>query len=819
MLRKRTACVLVAEPGAGKTTRLPLALRAEAWLLNGGERRKLIMLEPRRIAARSAVTYMAAQLGEKPGQTVGYRIRGEIRVGPHTRIEVVTEGILTRMLQNDPALEGVGGVIFDEFHERSIHADLGLALCLESQRLVRPDLRIVVMSATLETASLSALMGDAPVIACPGRSHPVEIRYLAERSLERLEIAVADAVRRALREEPTGDLLVFLPGRGEIFRVEERLLEAQPLNTVIVPLYADASSELQERALSPDREGRRKIILATSLAETSLTVPGVRVVIDSGYSRLPGFDVRRGMGTLETVPVSRAAAEQRSGRAGRQEPGVCYRLWTAARHRELPPFHPPEITQSDLTSLLLEVAAWGESDPSALPFLTAPPAPAVERARGILRDLGAIDERGRITAAGREFSRLGVHPRLAKMLIAGKMKGLGALAGDVAAILEEGSFGMVEAEYDLGSRWHRLDEYRRRGGSARRGGGHRLARVVRQAERLHALLGSGPPSGDPAGLGLLVALAYPERVGKRRGEGDRRYLLRSGVGAVLPEQSALHRHEFLAVAELAGGGDDARILLAEPIAREEIEEIFRSEMVARAETTWDPVARAVRSRERVTLGGVILRERAVAVSPDAVVPVMLEAIRRQGVAQLPWQRDAERLRIRSEWFRSSGFAPNGWPDLSLPHLEHTLEEWLGPYLHGVHSWDELGTIDFTAVLEAVISWEMRRRLDEDAPSHLELPTGTRVSIDYAATPPRIAVRLQEMFGQVETPRLARGRVGLVVELLSPAGRPLQVTADLASFWRNSYTEVRKEMQGRYPRHPWPADPLTATPTRRAKRAL
>jgi ATP-dependent helicase HrpB len=823
VLGERTAAVLQAPPGAGKTTRVPLALLDEPWL----QGRRILMLEPRRLAARAAAARMAATLGERVGETVGYRVRMDTRVGPETRVEVVTEGVLTRLLQSDPVLEGVGLVIFDEFHERSVHADLGLALCLQSRQLLRDELRILVMSATLEGGPVAELLGrgtgegPAPIVTSEGRSHPVETRYLARPVEGWIEPAVARTVLDALEAE-AGDVLVFLPGAAEIRRVEGRLREARPPPGVeVAPLFGNLPQEAQERAIRPSPPGRRKVVLATSIAETSLTIEGVRVVVDSGLMRVPRFDARTGMPRLETLTVARASADQRRGRAGRLGPGVCYRLWTEAQQRQLVPFAAPEILDADLAPLALELAIWGVSDPSDLLWLDPPPAGAFAQARELLAELGALDAQGMVTPHGRRMADLPLHPRLAHMGVTAADVGLGGLACELAALLAErdplrSGSGVPDVDLRL-----RVEALRRVG----RGGATSVAgnpvdrgaarRILAEAQQLRRRLRLPAGSGDPDATGLLLALAYPDRIAQRRPGGGGRYLLRNGRGAALPGPQALGGAEYLVAAELDGQGRESRVFLAAPVELAEIERHFSDQIRREASIEWDPEAQAVRARERERLGALVLREAPLpSPDPEAVADALLAGVAREGLEILPWSRAARQLQERLVFLRSLDPA---WPDFSDAALTAELDAWLRPFVYGVRRRDELQRLDLVEVLLARLPWERRRELDELAPTHLEVPSGSRLAVDYAdPTAPVLAVRLQEVFGLRETPRIAGGHVPLTLHLLSPAQRPVQVTRDLASFWRSAYFEVRKDLKGRYPKHFWPDDPLQAAPTRRTR---
>jgi ATP-dependent RNA helicase HrpB len=813
------AAVLQAPPGAGKTTLVPLILLDAPWLAG----RRILMLEPRRLATRAAARRMAEMLGETAGETVGYRTRLDTRVGAATRVEVVTEGILIRMIQDDPALDDVGLVIFDEFHERSLDADLGLALTIESRRALREDLRLLVMSATLDGEAVARLLGGAPVIGSVGRSFPVAIRHL-ERPADRLETAVAAVIRRALVEED-GGVLVFLPGGAEIRRVERLLNEAEPDPGIIVaPLYGDLPQEAQDEAIRPAPAGRRKVVLATPIAETSLTIEGISVVIDSGLMRVPRFEPRSGMTRLETVRVSQASAEQRRGRAGRLAPGLCYRLWPEAEQAQLRPFNLPEIAEADLAPLALELARWGSADPAALAWLDPPPAAAYAQAGELLRDLAALDSAGRITAHGREMATLGLHPRLAHMARAARRHGRGRLAAAIAALLgERDILKTMPGQRDADLRWRveLLHERARapalpRGVTLERGALERARQTARQFERQLRL--RGEDIVDARDSGRVLALAYPDRIAQRRAGAHGQFLLSNGRGAELPAADPLAAEEFLAVADLDGDKRVARIFLAAPLSRAELEEDFAESIAAAESVVWDSRAAAVLARRQERLGALVLKDEPLAGAPvERLTAAMLDGVRALGIAALPWTREAESLRQRILFLRRLD-APGDWPDLTDAALLAALEAWLAPYLVGITRQAQLERLDLAALLRQQLSWEQQQALDRLAPTHIAVPSGSRVPIDYGAGEvPVLAVRLQELFGAKETPSVAGGRVPLLLHLLSPAGRPLQVTRDLGGFWTGSYPAVRSEMRGRYPKHPWPDDPLAAAPTARAKR--
>jgi ATP-dependent helicase HrpB len=797
--------VLEAPPGAGKTTVVPLVLQSEAWLAG----RRIVMLEPRRLAARAAARRMAALLGEAVGETVGYRIRLDTRVGPRTRIEVVTEGVLTRMIQDDPGLDGIGLVIFDEFHERSLNADLGLALCLEAQAGLRDDLKLLVMSATLDGEPVARLMGGATRVTAEGRSYPVDIRWLDRPFGGRFEDAVAALVARAVTEQPEGDVLVFLPGQGEIRRVTARLAE-RALPVLVAPLYGDLPQAAQDAALArqPDR---RKVVLSTAIAETSLTIEGVRVVVDGGQMRLPRFDPNGGMTRLVTVPVSRASAEQRRGRAGRLGPGVCYRLWTEAAHRALPAYTPPEISDADLAPLALELARWGVSEPNRLAWLDPPPAASHAQATELLRRLGALDGDARITPHGRRMAELGLHPRLAHMVLAGKALGLGPLACEVAALLSERDILRSERDADLRLR---VEALRAPGGSGiDRGGAQRARETARQLRRQLRLAAE---DGNVDETGRVLAFAYPDRIALRRPGGGLQYRLANGRGAFFAEPEPLATEDALAIAELDGERREARIFLAAPLALAAIEQDFAEQIVAADTIAWDPREQVVAARRQRRLGELALSDERLADPPrDQVLAAMLDGIRDMSLACLPWSDASEDLRQRVAFLRRID-GEEAWPDLSDAALLASLDHWLGPWLEGISRRAHLSRLDMMAVMTAMLSWEQGQTLAAQAPTHIAVPSGSRVRIGYAAEEAVLAVRLQEMFGLPETPRVAGGRVPLTLHLLSPARRPVQVTRDLASFWANTYKQVKADLKGQYPKHYWPEDPLQAEPTARAK---
>jgi ATP-dependent helicase HrpB len=827
-LAVRTVAVLEAPPGAGKTTRVPLALIDEPWLAG----MKLVMLEPRRLAARAAASYMASILGEEVGQTVGYRVRGETRISKRTRIEVVTEGVLARMLSSDAALEDIGLVIFDEFHERSLHADLGLALVLETQRHLRDALRVLVMSATLDGVAVSALLADeggpAPVLRSEGRMFPIETHYRAARRDERIEATTARVVREAL-DATEGDVLVFLPGAGEQRRVAERLTGDAMTGVRVHTLHGSMPLAEQDAALAPARPGTRKVVLSTSVAETSLTVAGVRVVIDCGLSRVPRYDASAGLTRLHTVRVSRASADQRRGRAGRTAPGVSYRLWDQHEDHALLPSTRPEIVDADLSSLALELADAGISDPTTLRWLDVPRAGPFAQARALLAQLGALDDPGRITPHGRRMAALPLQPRLAHLAITAAERGALPLGAAIAALLEERDivrYDGLPPQSDLRLRTELLRRDGAQGAvgvAVDRDGVRRVRQTADDLARRTAGGGSGAApsraSWEDADTGALLALAYPDRVAQRRSGAEPRYLLRNGSGAVLAKHDALHDAPYLAIADLEGTSPEARIVRAAPITLEELREDFGEQFVRVQLVEWDERTKAVRARKRTMLGAIVIDDVVwTDANAEVVLRTVLEAIRaqlaRSGLEALPFSQAASRLRERMAFVHAHDAS---WPDVSVAALSASLEEWAGPYLDGVRSWAQLAAVDWHEALQSLMPWAQRSALERLAPTLLEVPSGSRIALDYSEpTAPVLAVKLQEVFGWTSTPMLMDGRVSLTLQLLSPAQRPVQVTRDLAGFWRSSYFEVRKELRGRYPRHPWPEDPLTAEATRRAK---
>ncbi len=819
-----SCAVLQAPPGAGKTTVVPLALLEAPWL--GGQ--KIVMLEPRRLAARAAAHRMARLLGESVGQTVGYRVRRDTRVGSATRIEVVTEGVLTRMLNSDPTLEGIGLVIFDEFHERSLNADLGLALARQTQLVVREDLRILVMSATLDGEPVARLLGGAPIVTSAGRVFPVDVRWIPRRAGQRIEDDIAFALRRALGDwDSQGDVLVFLPGQGEILRTAALLAE-QSLgpDIEVMPLFGNLPLDAQDRAIAPSPPGRRKVVLATSIAESSLTIEGVRCVVDSGLSRVARFSPAVGMTRLDTVRVSRASAEQRAGRAGRLAPGVVYRLWAMEEHAGLVPFNTPEIADADLAPLALELAAAGVQRVEELSWLDQPPAAALERARALLQWLGALDGERRITPHGARMAQLAAHPRVAHMLLRAQETGSAALACDIAALVGERDVLRAtgpQHDADLRLRVELLDTLRRKerlpgelhGMQVQRDAVYRVLDESNAWRRELGVRGADRASSSDD-VGRVLALAYPERVAQRRGDAGGRYLLRNGNGAYLRDSPALAQSDYLVIAETDGKRPESAIYLAAPLTLDDIRADFADDIVAQEEVTWDESAERVRARRVERLGAMTLRDAPLRdPSPELVAHALLEAVRASSLQLLPWRDSAVQLRARLAFLHTHDTT---WPDVSDATLLQELDEWLAPHLAGKRSADDMKSLDLGALLLGRLSWQQRSTLDSLAPSHIVVPTGSRIPVDYSdPQAPSIAVRLQEMLGCESTPRVFGGRIPVTLQLLSPAHRPIQVTRDLAGFWRTSYKDVQKEMKGRYPKHVWPEEPWNAEPTRRRKR--
>ncbi|MGY6631502.1 MAG: ATP-dependent helicase HrpB [Wenzhouxiangella sp.] len=790
--------LLSAPPGAGKTTRVPPALLSATWRGDG----KILMLEPRRLAARAAAGFMARERGEKVGQTIGYRTRLDTRVSAQTRIEVVTEGILTRMIQSDPGLDGVACVIFDEFHERSLNADLGLALVREVQQALRPELRLLVMSATLAIEPLKALLENPPLLASDGKSFPVELHYRPLPRERRLDDFVAASVMHALATEP-GSLLVFLPGVGEIKRVAERLEARLPDNVDLCPLYGQMSPDAQDRAISPSPAGRRKVVLATAIAESSLTIEGIRVVIDAGQQRRSRFDPNSGMDRLVTEAVSKASADQRAGRAGRLEAGVCFRLWSEGEQARLRAHTPAEILEADLASLVLELAQWGSRDPAELAWLDPPPRAHWQQAVDLLGLLGALDKDQGLTAHGRALLQLGLHPRLAQLVVRGQQQGQTRLGAELAALLSDRDLLPPGSGSDIADRLRAL---RHGGRSLSRA---RLAQARQLADKLSERAGGQAGNHGHDEPAALLALAFPDRVAQARGPRGR-YRLANGRGAWLPEDDPLAGEPFLVAAELDGGQREARIFLAAAIRPDVLETQLADRIDTVTVADWDEARGQIIARRQRRLGALILEETELRdVAPEQLTAGLLAAIRQRGIDALPWTEPARQWQARIGLL--ARIWPDEWPDLGDLALANTLDDWLAPYLIGARRWADVEKLDLLTILQNRLDHHQRQALDQLAPRALSVPSGRQVRLDYTAgETPVLACKLQSLFGWQASPAVARGQVPVLIHLLSPAGRPLAVTADLASFWQNAYPEVRKDMRGRYPKHPWPEDPHTAT---------
>lgn len=798
-LADKGLAVLAAPPGSGKTTVLPLALLDEPWF--AGQR--MLILEPRRLAARTAAARMASLLGEKVGETVGYQVRFERRVGPNTRIEVITEGLLARRLQADPELPGVGLIVFDEFHERSLDADLALALSWESRESLRPELRLLVMSATLETQRVSALLDEAPVVEAGGRLFPVEMRYRPAKPGEAIEVSVAAGVQQALRETE-GDVLAFLPGGREI-RHCQRALEARLGGDIdIRPLYGELDSREQDLALEPSAAGRRKVILATNIAQTSLTVEGVTTVVDGGLARVARYDLGSGANALLTERISRASAEQRAGRAGRLGPGVCYRLWSAEQHGRLPAHDDPEILTADISRFALELAAWGVSDPRALRLLDFPPPVAWRAARDLLASLGALDAEARVTAHGRELVRLPASPRRGHMLAQARALGLETVAAWTSAVLDERGGGQLDlartvCDFALG----RV---------------HDPAALRRVRDAVRQLLRTEPSreAFDEDEVGRVLAMGYPERIARRREGGRGIYLCADGSEARLPEHDALAQQPWLAIAHW-DPGPPRKVRSAARLVEASLLKDFAAQLAWRRVVRWDAASETVQSEEQRGIGAIVFERRPLKAPAEAARTAMVAGLRSLGIGVLPWTEAARQWQARVLSLRR--WRPeDGWPDVSDEALADTLETWLAPHLDGVTRRDHLSRLDLHEILAGHLGYARQQTLSRLAPSHLDVPSGSRIALDYAAdgAPPVLAVKLQELFGATRTPAVDDGRVPVMLHLLSPGRRPIQVTQDLAGFWARTYAEVKKELKGRYPKHPWPDDPLQAPPTARAK---
>lgn len=856
-LASEKRAVLQAPPGAGKTTFVPLALLDQPWLAG----KKIVILEPRRLAAKACAAHMAGMLGEQPGQTVGYQIRMERSIGPGTRIEVITEGILTRRIQSDPSLEGVGLVIFDEFHERHIHSDLGLAFCLEAAEVFNEDLRILVMSATMDTAAMSTLMEDAPILSSQGRTYPVVTHYLppkaaatAGRNLYQgqdryrgIRSACLLAVEKGLSQD-AGDILVFLPGVREIRNLAQALESLLFLKQSgragpkisILPLYGNLSRADQAAAIAPSLPGRRKIVLATAIAETSLTIEGVRVVVDTGLMRVPRFSPGTGMGQLDTILVSRASADQRRGRAGRTGPGVCYRIWSEHQTQELTPFNRPEILSADLTSLVLELAQWGVSDPKALKWLDLPPETSFSHAKVLLTKLEGLDLHGRITPHGRRLLSAGVHPRLAHMILKADQMGQGRMACRLAALLGERDIFLGRFDPDIRLRLEvlaSLSSGRFLSRSSKGGGGKNktpltqdsvtgfnesLARtILKNAAKIEKDLNINSTGTDTDLSGSVLAFAWPGRVAKKRNNKGDSFLMASGSGAFFRSANSLSFLSYIVAVHLDGNPRNAGIFLAAPYSDKDLEQDFKDQIKTREECVWNKQTRSVQAVLKTRYGKLVIRETMVETpNTEAVRTGMIQGIRETGLGILPWTKKLRHFQERVVFLKKCGHFP-GLPDLSDSVLLENLVQWLGPFLDHVHSAAGLKQVDLSSALTSLLTWEEQQTLHIHAPTHVTVPSGSRVSLQYLddnglLESPILAVRLQEMFGLTKSPSIARGKIPITLHLLSPARRPVQITQDLESFWKNTYRAVKKDLMGRYPKHYWPEDPFSAEPTNRVK---
>ncbi len=807
ILSTQNTVILQAAPGAGKSTVLPLLLLDELWL----ENKKIIMLEPRRLAAKAIAWRLSEQLREEPGETIGYRVRFESRIGKNTRLEVVTEGILTRMLQHDNSLGNVGLVIFDEFHERSLHADLALAICRESQQILRNDLRILIMSATLDGANLSELLDKAPMIKSEGRQYPVTCIYTDPDKNLSIAQNTTRIIMKALREQ-SGDLLVFLPGSGDIHRVADALKESSD-DILIHPLYGDLPHQQQQEAILPHPHGKRKIILSTSIAETSLTIEGVKVVVDSGYSRVAKFDPRTGMTRLETIRSTLDTANQRMGRAGRLAPGICYRLWPETTNHHLLEHREPEILQADLSPLLLELANWGHNDPGRLTWLTPPPEAAINQAKLLLESLDAIKD-GRITPQGRKFLEIPAHPRIAHLLITGHEQGKGSLAADVAAILEERDPLSREAGTDIFLRLQALHNKRNKiRANADNTILERIERIANQwRKQLNIKINNEPI--DHYAPGNLIAAAYPGRIAKKENSSNR-YRLANGRMALLPDHDPLSHEEWIAIAQLDAGAREGKIFLAAAFDPEELISKAKYEEVLE----WNEREGNIKAKREWKIGNLVAQSKPLhSPDPEKIIPILCNVIRKEGLRIFEWTPQAEQFRARI-------LSLNKWrPELKLPDFSEEgllteLEKWAAPFLDKIRKRDDFKKLDFLQMIKTLFSWEQMQILGKYAPEKISVPSGSEILLNYSndGNAPVLAVRLQEVFGLTDTPLINEKSTPVLLHLLSPGYKPVQVTQDLRSFWTNIYPEVRKELRVRYQKHSWPEDPWTAEAVRGAKK--
>ncbi|MCF6247693.1 MAG: ATP-dependent helicase HrpB [Desulfobacula sp.] len=832
ILENSRCAVIQAPPGAGKTTRVPLALLDESWIL----KKKILLLEPRRLAAISCAAHMADLLNEKVGQTIGYRIRMDKRVGPTTRVLVVTEGVFIRMIQSDPELNGVGLVIFDEFQERNIHSDLGLALCLESCEALRDDLRLLVMSATMDTEGVSKLMGNAPVVASKGKSYPVKTNYIP--GIDRLnrklpiESACAMAVRRALLETK-GDLLVFLPGIREIMRLKDLLMDWKESSLQIIPLYGNLLLTEQAQAFKPAQKGKRKIIIATAIAETSITIDGIGVVIDAGLMRTLKFSLTTGMSRLQTILVSKASADQRRGRAGRTASGTCYRLWSEYDQSLLKPFSTPQILSTDLTGMALELAAWGVKDPGTLNWLDLPETKNFEQAIDLLKNLGALDEKGQITQQGKKMVGSGLHPRLAHMTLKAAEKGLGFLGCRLAAFLMEKDIVRFDKGYYDPDIRLRLE----------------LIEAVLKKEKIHEknlklnrkivfkILESEKKIAKGFGIkkevidfdltvdraGDLLAYAYPDRIAKKRNNQNHTYLTAVGKGIGFPNANSLTQTEYIVAVHLDGNPKDAKVFLGAPYSRRALERDFSRNFENYEAITWDKAVKEVKAKKQQKFGRLVINEQIMPTfGQDTACRILIDKIQQSGLDVLPWTKKMISLKERAVFLKNTNQFSH-LPDLSDKNLLSTIGNWLAPFITGIFSFSGVKKMDLEPAFSSLIGWDTRQVIEKNAPTHIIVPSGSKKKLDYNSSTgiiasPVLEVRLQEMFGLLQTPEIATssGGIPVTLHLLSPAGRPVQITTDLESFWENTYRQVKKDLMGRYPKHYWPDDPMSATPTSRVR---
>jgi ATP-dependent RNA helicase HrpB len=827
-LKTRRCAVIQAPPGAGKTTRVPLALMDEPWL----ENKKIILLEPRRLAAISCAGHMADLLKEKVGQTIGYQIRLDRKIGPKTRIEVITEGIFTRKIQNDPFLEDVGLVIFDEFHERNIHSDLGLALGLESFEALRKDLRILVMSATMDVKAVSKLMENAPAIVSKGKSFNVKTIYMPPLNRQNrtvpIEIFCAAAIKRAASESH-GDMLVFLPGVGEIKRLHSFLKENLDKGIHVCPLYGNLSQKDQARAFYPSIQGERKIVLATSIAETSITIDGISVVIDAGLMRIPMFSSQTGMSLLSTLPVSKASADQRRGRAGRTGPGTCYRLWSEYDNGLLKAFTQPEILRNDLTFVVLELAAWGVLDPGQLKWLDLPHEKSFDQAKNLLKTLGALDKDGHISSHGKKMACAGLHPRLAHMVIKASGKGQGFLACKIAALLNERDFILFdqgEFDPDIRLRLEIIDAFKTGKRSGQKGfqvNKGILHRIMELTKKMAKDFGIKPSKIDIEKAGSLIALAYPDRIARKRNNQGNTFLMASGKGAFFTQTTSVSINEYIVAIHVDGNPENAKIFLAAPYSKKDLELDFGHGFKFVQTVFWDKQKKAVQAMENIFFKGLVVEQRPLSnIDQDRACAILIKEIQKSGLCLLPWTKKLTSLKERAQFLQNTGLFSSALPDVSDRTLEKQIEIWLAPFIKGIFSLKQLGKMDLESAFLSMLTWEQRQTIEKMAPTHIRVPSGSKKPLKYSIKnglldAPILEVRLQEMFGLSFTPKIARQTLAVTLHLLSPAGRPVQVTNDLESFWKNTYKDVKKDLKGRYPKHFWPDDPLNARPTSRVKK--